>query len=94
MRRAFYCDIPYINTTKYEVTDFNHDLFYNWAEQKSKEGDKIFISEYWMPEDRFIKIYQKQIKSNLSTKTQKKVECLFIPKNQEVKRQLSFFDCL
>ena len=91
---VIYCDIPYFDCTKYVGSVFNHNSFYDWAEQKSKEGNKVFISEYWMPEDRFTKIWQKQIKSNLSTKTQNKIESLFIPKNQEVKRQLSFFDCL
>lgn len=89
-----YCDIPYFNTSSYTTSNlFNHLEFYTWAELKSKEGNKVFISEYWMPEDRFTKVWQKQIKSNLSTKTQNKVESLFIPKNQEIKRQLSFFDC-
>lgn len=86
-----YCDIPYFNTTKYETESFNHDSFYDWAELKNEQGNKVFISEYWMPEDRFTKIWQKQIKSNLSTKTQNKVECLFIPKNQEIKQQLLLF---
>ena len=90
-----YCDIPYFKTSNYTTSNlFNHLEFYTWAELKNKEGNKVFISEYWMPEDRFTKIWQKQIKSNLSTKTQNKIESLFIPKNQEVKRQLSFFYCL
>jgi len=86
-----YCDIPYRNTTKYETDAFNHDFFYDWAELKSKQGHKIFISEYWMPEDRFTKIWQKQIKSNLSTQMQKKIECLFIPKKQEVNQYATLF---
>jgi DNA adenine methylase len=91
-----YCDIPYFNTSSYTTSNlFNHLEFYTWAELKSKEGNKVFISEYWMPEDRFTKIWQKQVNCNITAnKPQTKIESLFIPKNQEVKRQLSFFDCL
>ena len=86
-----YCDIPYKNTTKYETGNFNHLEFYEWAELKSKQGHKVFISEYAMPEDRFSKIWTKQIKSNLSNKNQIKTECLFVPINQEIKQNATLF---
>lgn len=41
-----YCDIPYKNTTGYSVGHFNHDLFYEWAEKKSLEGNIVLVSEY------------------------------------------------
>ena len=45
-----YCDPPYRNTTGYKDS-FDHEAFYNWCRQKSKEGHTIFISEYNMPDD-------------------------------------------
>lgn len=45
-----YCDIPYYNTTGYNDKMFDHEAFYRWAELQS---EPIYISEYWMPEDRF-----------------------------------------
>jgi DNA adenine methylase len=41
-----YCDIPYENTTKYSVGDFNHKEFYKWAKQKTTEGHSVYVSEY------------------------------------------------
>jgi len=88
---VIYFDIPYINTTNYKINTFNHNEFYSFAEEKSKQGHKVFISEYWMPEDRFIKIWSKQINSNLSTQSQKKNESLFIPKDQKIFIQKQLF---
>lgn len=41
-----YCDIPYKNTTKYSVGNFDHNEFYKWAENKQSEGHEILVSEY------------------------------------------------
>lgn len=90
-KSIIYCDIPYKNTTKYETGNFNHFDFYDWSELKFKQGHKIFISEYSMPEDRFTKIWTKQVESNLSNKNQNKIECLFIPKNQKIKQYATLF---
>jgi len=86
-----YFDIPYFETTNYKINTFNHNDFYDFAESKSEQGHKVFISEYWMPEDRFTKIWSKKINSNLSTQSQKKIESLFIPKNQTILYQKSLF---
>ena len=43
-----YCDIPYKDTTQYsksEVGVFNHEEFYQWVRDNSKNYD-IYISEY------------------------------------------------
>jgi len=54
-----YCDPPYKGTAKYK-DDFNHDKFYEWCRQKHKEGHKVFVSEYEMPDD-FICVWSKQV---------------------------------
>jgi DNA adenine methylase len=41
-----YCDIPYKDSTQYSVGSFNHQEFYKWAEEKSKEGFTVLVSEY------------------------------------------------
>lgn len=88
---VIYFDIPYFNTTNYKINTFGYNDFYSFAEEKSKQGHKVFISEYWMPEDKFTKIWTKQINSNLSTQSQKKIESLFIPKNQIILKQPNLF---
>lgn len=59
---VIYCDIPYKNTTKYSIGDFNHNEFYEWA----RKQNNIYISEYNMPED-FKIVSERNIKSLLST---------------------------
>ncbi|MDX9695392.1 MAG: DNA adenine methylase [Bacteroidales bacterium] len=70
-----YCDPPYRDTTKYKDC-IDYEKFYNWCIQKQKDGHKVFISEYWMPEP-FKCVYEKNVSANLSvnlkgiTKTEK-----------------------
>lgn len=45
-----YCDPPYQNTTSYNCK-FNHDEFWIWCRDKTKEGHTVFISEYTAPSD-------------------------------------------
>jgi DNA adenine methylase len=72
-----YCDPPYKNTTKYS-SDFNHDLFWKWCNDKIVEGHKVFVSEYEAPED-WQCVWQKEITSSLTKNTgsKKGVEKLF-----------------
>lgn len=75
-----YCDIPYKNTDKYGKIDFDYERFYDWAE---KQKELIVISEYSMPEDRFISIAEFEHRSTLCDKANNKViEKLFVPFNQ------------
>ena len=61
-----YCDPPYENTTKYvDRTEFNHILFWDWVRTKSKQGHKVYVSEYNAPSD-FVCVWQKDTKSQLS----------------------------
>ena len=63
-----YCDPPYEGTTKY-AHDFDHDFDYNffwiWVRNISKQGHKVFVSEYNAPDD-FECVWQKEAKSSLS----------------------------
>lgn len=91
-----YCDIPYYNTTKYrhksKNINFDYERFYQWCENATFP---VFISEYWMPEDRFKCIAEiKRTSTVCATNNNfKVVEKLFIPINQEHKtyQQLKLF---
>lgn len=78
---TIYCDPPYRGTTKYK-DDFDHERFYDWCINRHNEGHRVFISEYYMPEDRFECIWSKEVNSSLTkdTGSKKGVERLFIPK--------------
>lgn len=73
-----YCDIPYIGTSGYG-TEFDYDRFYKWA---CEQTQPVFISEYYMPEDRFVCIWQKNKRCSFGIGGNKQtVERLFIPRN-------------
>lgn len=80
-----YCDPPYEGTYSdvegYGKLSFNHDDFWQWCRDKSKEGHTVFISEYNAPDD-FRCIWQQEVKSSLSANgksggSKKSVEKLF-----------------
>ena len=73
-----YCDIPYNNTKQYLASkDFNHNEFWDWCREKSKEGHQIFVSEYNAPED-FECIWEMEVTNSMNTtKTYKPTEKLF-----------------
>lgn len=74
---VIYCDIPYKNTKQYS-NKFNHLEFWEWCRAKSKQGFKIFISEYDAPND-FKCIWQKEIKSFMKpSRAELRIERLFI----------------
>lgn len=62
---VIYCDPPYKGTDKY-FSDFDYDRFYDWCEDKAREGHKVFVSEYYMPEDRFTCIWSKSVLPKLA----------------------------
>lgn len=72
-----YCDPPYEGTAKYKAneTEFNHLEFWEWCRAKTKEGHKVFISEYNAPKD-FKSIYDSELTNGLSGK--KATEKLFV----------------
>jgi len=76
-----YCDPPYQNTTGYS-NSFNHILFWDWVREKSKQGHKVYVSEYNAPKD-FVCVWEKETKSQLSANgviggNKKSVERLFV----------------
>ena len=73
-----YCDIPYKDTKQYATSkDFNHNDFWEWCREKSKQGHKVFISEYNAPSD-FKCIWQMEVTNSMNTtKTTKPIEKLF-----------------
>jgi DNA adenine methylase len=79
-----YVDPPYANTTKYKIK-FNHNKFWNWVRKMSKQGYKVFVSEYNAPEDFFC-IWQKELDVGLAhlngkDGNKKKIERLFVYRN-------------
>ena len=74
---TIYCDPPYVGTTKYK-DDFDHEKFYTWCRDRHDEGHKVFISEYWMPDD-FICVWSKDVNNSLTkdTGSKKGIEKLF-----------------
>ena len=70
-----YCDPPYKGTTGYK-DKFEHDKFYEWCKEISK-NNKIFISEYNMPSE-FECIWEGELTSTLNkNKKDIKLEKLF-----------------
>ena len=92
---VIYCDIPYANTSKYQrhkKMEFDYERFYDWAYRQTQP---IFISEYFMPEDRFVCVAEIKRKETFSsTNNSKRVaERVFVPKHQQTKipKQLKLF---
>ena len=61
-----YCDPPYKNTGQYHtVGTFDFEAFYSWCEH---QANPVFISEYTMPEDRFVPVAAFTVTRKLSAK--------------------------
>lgn len=80
---VIYCDIPYKKTREYRHNKdmFDYDSFYDWCERQTS---LVVISEYWMPEDRFVCIAEVERRSTFSASnnTLQRIEKLFVPKHQ------------
>lgn len=76
-----YCDIPYFQTNKYEISkDFNYKKFYDWCERQT---ELCFISEYSMPKDRFTCIAEIEHRSIIcANENQSVIERVFLPNHQ------------
>lgn len=92
---VIYCDIPYKDTGTYhrhKKTEFDYERFYDWAYSQTQP---IFISEYWMPEDRFRCIAEiKRTDTFSPIKNSKSVtEKIYVPNHQQTKipKQLKLF---
>ena len=62
---VLYCDPPYKGTTGYNGQGFDHEAFYDWA---CSQSVPVYISEYDMPKDRFLKVWEKKVRSLISAK--------------------------
>lgn len=78
-----YCDIPYQGTKQYEISkNFDYVRFWEWCRQKVNEGHKVFVSEYYAPND-FVCIWEHELKTSINqTITKKAVERLFVHESQ------------
>ena len=78
---VIYCDIPYKDTREYKNDTFDHQAFYDWCERQTQP---LYISEYWMPEDRFECIAEFERTSTFSATNNalKKIERIYRPKFQ------------
>lgn len=76
-----YCDIPYSQTNKYEISkDFDYEKFYSWCERQT---ELCFISEYSMPKDRFTCIAEIEHRSIIcANENQSVIERVFLPNHQ------------
>ena len=90
-----YCDIPYIGKGEYQKhknIEFDYERFYDCAYRQTQP---IFISEYFMPEDRFVCIAEIKRKETFSASNNSKkvTERIFVPKHQQTKmtKQLNLF---
>jgi len=74
-----YCDPPYEGTTSYKTGSFNHNKFWEWCRNMSKNNLE-FVSEYKAPED-FTCVWEGEIKTNFASQrkgaTHKATEKLF-----------------
>ncbi len=62
---VFYFDIPYLNTTKYDVSKgFDYDKFYDICRELGK-NNIVIVSEQWMPDD-FTCIWEKKVARTIS----------------------------
>ena len=68
-----YCDPPYTRTTKYNFGErFESDKFWDWCNEMSQKGHKIFVSEYQAPEG-WQRIWEKTVTSSLTQDTGSKI---------------------
>ena len=87
---VIYADIPYRTSTKkgdYGMR-FDHAAFYDWCEEQTQP---LFISEYAMPEDRFVCVAQWNALCTMSqtSNNTKRTEKLFVPRGQYEQAALS-----
>lgn len=71
-----YCDPPYRDTKQYDKIDFDYEYFYYWCEKMSKLGNRVFISEYWMP-PFFKEVWSMEVRCNINIEKNTRVEKLF-----------------
>ena len=62
-----YCDPPYQGTTGYKTESFDHEEFFYWCRETSKNGNLVYVSEYNAPDD-FKCVWQGEVKTNFASR--------------------------
>lgn len=78
---VIYCDPPYLGTEPYPrgaSLPFDYEAFYSWCEAQTLP---VFISEFWMPPERFVPVLTIRRKCSLG-KRYARDEILFRPRTQ------------
>lgn len=57
---VIYCDPPYAGTTTYSTTPFDHEHFWDKANEWSDAGAHVFVSEYTAP-DGWVSVWEKPL---------------------------------
>lgn len=68
-----YCDPPYYQTTGYSTGAFDHNEFWEWVRDRSREGHSVFVSEYVAPED-FECVLAIQVKTDMKAADKSKID--------------------
>ena len=80
---VIFVDPPYLAAREYKHNKeaFDHEALYDWCE---KQTALVLISEFWMPEDRFVCIAEKPRKVTFSATNNslERIEKVFVPKHQ------------
>ena len=78
-KSIIYCDIPYKDSKQYDRVKFDYDKFYQWCFDKKSEGHRVYISEYWMPND-FQCIWEKEVPIHMNSYKgeNRKIEKLYL----------------
>jgi DNA adenine methylase len=63
-----YCDPPYENTTGYEYIIKNFSDFWNWCNDLTKIGCRVFVSGYKQPFVGWSTVWEKQVKTSFDSK--------------------------
>lgn len=91
---VIYCDIPYENTNivGYLGNGFDHKKFFDWA---AKQTEPVFISSYYITDDRFEEIAQMKKILQYSANTNKlTTERLYTQKGKWTHYPETIFDLL
>lgn len=78
---VIYADPPYKGTREYRHDIFDHDAFYDWC---GAQTQPLFISEYWMPDDRFecVAAFNRTSTFSATNNSLRKIEKIYRPKHQ------------
>lgn len=86
-RLVWYCDPPYYGTSSIGYSKkndgreihFDYERFYRFCETLARYGEEVWISERWMPEDRFVPIIVMNKRNLFSAWGSKILEALYVP---------------